>query len=65
VIGRRLDVPVASKTSDDAANHFGWFAAFAALDAPASSPETQKRLGWRPTQISLLPDIDRPSYFAA
>jgi nucleoside-diphosphate-sugar epimerase len=65
VIGRSLNVPVVSKTSDEAANHFGWFAAFAALDAPASSAETQKRLGWRPMQASLLPDIDRSSYFTA
>lgn len=65
VIGRRLNVPVVSKTSDEAATHFGWFAPFAALDVPASSAETQKRLGWRPSQASLLPDIDRPSYFAA
>ncbi len=63
VIGRRLNVPVVSKTSGEAATHFGWFTAFAALDVPASSAETQKRLGWQPTQASLLPDIDRPSYF--
>jgi hypothetical protein len=25
--------------------------------------ETQERLGWRPTQPGLLPDLDRPSYF--
>jgi hypothetical protein len=62
VIGRRLKVPVVSKTSEEATNHFGWFAPFAALDAPASSVETQKQLGWRPTQASLLPDIDRPGY---
>jgi len=65
VIGRRLNVPVVSKTVEAATNHFGWFAPFAALDAPASSAETQRRLGWRPTQASLLPDIDQPSYFAA
>jgi nucleoside-diphosphate-sugar epimerase len=63
VIGRQLNVPVVSKTPDEATNHFGWFAPFAGLDAPASSAETQKRLGWRPTQTSLLPDIDQPSYF--
>jgi nucleoside-diphosphate-sugar epimerase len=65
VIGRRLNVPVVSMTRGQAANHFGWFAPFAALDAPASSAETQKRLGWQPTHPSLLPDIDRPNYFTA
>src|SRR5215813_6442660 len=37
VIGRRLNVPVVSKARGEAAEHFGWFAHFAALDNPASS----------------------------
>jgi nucleoside-diphosphate-sugar epimerase len=64
VIGRRLNVPVVSKTQAQAADHFGWFAHFAAIDAPASSKGTQELLGWRPTQPGLIPDLDRPSYFA-
>ncbi len=63
VIGRRLSVPVVSKSPEEAAEHFGWFAHFAALDCPASSAETQEQLGWRPTQPSLIPDIDQPHYF--
>src|SRR5262249_25472257 len=63
VIGRRLNVPVVSKSGSAAADHFGWFAHFAGLDCPASSALTQERLGWRPTQTSLIPDIDRPNYF--
>jgi nucleoside-diphosphate-sugar epimerase len=63
VIGRRLNVPVVSKSPEEAADHFGWFAHFAGLDGPASSARTQQQLGWRPTQPSLIPDIDRPSYF--
>lgn len=58
IIGRHLSVPVVSKSPEDAANHFGWMAQFAALDCPASSAETQKQLGWRPTQASLIPDMD-------
>lgn len=64
LIGRRLGVPVVSQSRQDAAEHFGWFAEFAGLDCPASSAQTQQRLGWRPTQPSLIRDIDRPSYFA-
>ena len=60
VIGRRLDLPVASKTPA----HFGWFASFAAMDVPASSEPTRARLGWLPTRPGLLADLDRPDYFA-
>jgi nucleoside-diphosphate-sugar epimerase len=63
VIGRRLNVPVVRKSHEEAAAHFGWFAHFAGLDCPASSEQTQEWLGWRPTHASLIPDIDRPSYF--
>ena len=63
VIGRRLKIPVVSKSPEEAADHFGWFAHFAALDCPASSAQTQEQLGWRSTQVSLIPDIDQPSYF--
>jgi nucleoside-diphosphate-sugar epimerase len=65
VIGRRLNVPVVSKTPEQAAEHFGWFAHFAALDNPASSQRTRERLGWHPKQPGLIHDIDRPSYFEA
>src|SRR6478672_5666573 len=33
-LGRRLNVPVVSKSRDEASNHFGWFAPFAALAIP-------------------------------
>lgn len=64
VIGRRLRIPVASVSETDKTNHFGWFTHFAELDIPASSEQTQRVLGWRPTQAGLLADIDRPIYFA-
>jgi nucleoside-diphosphate-sugar epimerase len=63
VIGRRLNIPLAGKSSDEAASHFTWFAHFAAMDVHASSKQTQEVLGWRPTQPGLIADIDRPSYF--
>jgi nucleoside-diphosphate-sugar epimerase len=65
VIGKRLNVPVVSKSPEAAAEHFGWFAHFAAIDNLVSSERTQKTLGWAPTQPGLLPDLDRPQYFAA
>jgi nucleoside-diphosphate-sugar epimerase len=63
VIGGYLNLPVVSKSHNEAADHFGWFAHFAALDNPASSKLTQERLGWYPRQPALIPDLDRARYF--
>ncbi len=45
VIGRNLNLPVVSKTTEEAVSHFGWFAMFAAIDSPAASSQTQEQLG--------------------
>ena len=63
VIGRHLNLPVVSKSPAEAADHFGWFAGFASMDAPASSDWTQQQLGWRPTQSGLISDLDHVRYF--
>ncbi len=50
VIGRRLNVPVVSKTRQEAPNHFGWFAQFAASTARL---QARKRMnGWDGAQHS-------------
>jgi nucleoside-diphosphate-sugar epimerase len=64
VIGRRLNIPVVSKTPEEAAEHFGWFAMFAGIDAPTSSARTRAKLDWNPEQPGLIADIDHPAYFA-
>lgn len=64
IIAKRLNIPVVSKSKEEAAEHFGWFAHFAAMDIAASSKQTQESLGWKPVQPGLLTDIDRDSYFA-
>jgi len=64
-IGRRLSVPVVSKSLNQAADHFSWLGRFFALDVPASSTRTQEELGWRPRQPGLLSDIERGHYFEA
>ena len=63
VIGRRLNIPVVSKSPEEAAQHFGWFAHFAAMNNPASSQQTRELLGWQPKQPGLIADLDRPRYF--
>ena len=63
VIGRRLNVPVVSKSPEEAANHFGWLAHFVGIDCPASSAQTQQQLGWAPKQHGLITDLDQTHYF--
>jgi nucleoside-diphosphate-sugar epimerase len=63
VISRGLNVPVVAKSAEEAADHFGWFARFAGIDAATSSTRTRAQLGWEPKQIGLLADIAHPSYF--
>jgi nucleoside-diphosphate-sugar epimerase len=63
VIGRQLNVPVVSKSREEAADHFGWIGNFFGIDGPASSAQTQQSLGWRPVQPGLIADLDEEHYF--
>jgi hypothetical protein len=62
-IGKKLNIPVVSKTVADADAHFGWIARFAATDCPATSNMTRESLGWMPSHQSLIDDLERGSYF--
>jgi nucleoside-diphosphate-sugar epimerase len=59
VIGRRLNIPVVSKSPAEAFDHFGWLGSFMGIDLPVSSAKTQDRLGWRPVQPDLISDLER------
>ena len=59
VIGRHLKIPVKSIAPEEAQAYFGWLAMFAGLDAPASSEQTRKKLGWQPTGPGLLADLEQ------
>jgi len=63
VIGRHLRVPVVSKSSEQAAQHFGWLAHFVGVDCPASSKLTEEKLEWRPTQPGIIADLEGGTYF--
>ena len=63
IIGWQLNVPVVSKSREEAADHFGWIALFFGVDNPASSAQTQERLGWRPVQPGLIADLNAEHYF--
>ncbi len=64
IIGRQMNVPVASIPLEEAGAHFGFIAMFAGMDMPASSALTRQWLGWKPVEIGLIADISRPGYFA-
>lgn len=63
VIGRHLNLPIVSKTAEEAAAHFGFIGHFFGADVPATSAETKKQLGWKPTQPGLIADLDEGHYF--
>jgi nucleoside-diphosphate-sugar epimerase len=65
VTGRGLKLPVVSLSPEEAPAHFGWLAMFAGFDMPASSAQTQQRLGWHPTGPGLIADLEQMRYFQA
>ena len=63
VIGRRLHVPVVSKSPEQAAHHFGWLAHFVGVDCPASCKLTEEKLEWQPKRAGIIADLERGTYF--
>lgn len=59
LIGEMLNLPVVSLSGEELAKHFAWMSPFIAFDAPATSFKTQEQLGWKPTQIGLLEDMQQ------
>jgi len=62
VLGKGLGLPVKSLSPDQAQDHFGWMAMFAAMDLWASGAKTQERLDWRPTGPGLIADLEQMRY---
>lgn len=62
-VGRYLKLPVAAVPREEAADHFGWLGHFFAMDVPASSALTRKRLGWHPERPGLVEDLEEGHYF--
>lgn len=63
VIGRHLQLPVATIAPGDAKDHFGWLAGPLSMDNPTSSARTRQLLGWEPTHPGLVDDLDQGHYF--
>jgi nucleoside-diphosphate-sugar epimerase len=63
LIAAKLGVPVRQIPADQAVEYFGWLAALAGADAPASSAATQSLLGWEPACPGLLDDLAHGEFF--
>jgi nucleoside-diphosphate-sugar epimerase len=65
IIGRRLNVPVASIDPQDVAGHFSFLGGFVQLDNWTSNEYTRQTLGWQPTRPGLIEDLATGHYFDA
>ena len=62
VIGKKLQLPLQSASVQEAAGTLGFLGHVIALDNPVSSDKSQKELGWHPTRLGLLADVEA-NYF--
>lgn len=62
-LSKGLNLPLISIAPDKAAEHFGWFANFAAIDVRVSSAKTRAELGWTASGPALIEDIEAGHYF--
>jgi nucleoside-diphosphate-sugar epimerase len=63
LIASKLGVPARPIPADQAEGYFGWLAAFAGTDAPASNSVTRSLLAWEPTHPGLLDDLEHGEFF--
>jgi nucleoside-diphosphate-sugar epimerase len=64
-VAQILDVPIASLTLGEAAEHLGnpFLARFFSLDVPVASEHTRALTGWAPRHATLLEDLRTGDYF--
>ena len=62
LIGETLNLPVKSVSGDELAKHFEWMSNFITMESIATNFKTQEQLGWKPSHISLLEDMQQ-NYF--
>lgn len=62
-IAKRLGLPVVSKSPAEASALLGFIGHALSLDGAASSKLTQDKLGWKPTQVGLIQDMEKGRYF--
>ncbi len=59
LIGEKLNIPVKSLSAEEAPEYFTWMTYFVGADCPATSLQTQERLGWNPSEKSFVEELDQ------
>jgi nucleoside-diphosphate-sugar epimerase len=62
LIGEKLQLPVQSVSGEAIVTHFDWMGRFITFEGAAIGSKTQEQLGWKPTHIGLLEDMQE-NYF--
>lgn len=62
-IANQLKIKAISKTAEEAGALLGFIGMVAGMDAPASNKITQDKLGWKPTHVGLIRDLEKGTYF--
>jgi nucleoside-diphosphate-sugar epimerase len=65
IIAKRLGVPAVSKSPAEAGALLGLIGHVLGMDSPTSSKLTEERLGWKPTNVGLIQDLEKGRYFEA
>jgi hypothetical protein len=63
-IAGKLGIETKSITAEEAPQYLGFLAAFAGLDNPTSNDRTRELLGWEPTHLGWVEDVETGHYFA-
>ncbi len=64
VVASHLGIPAVSVTPEQAGDYVGFLGGFWGFDGPASAQITRDLLGWEPTRLGLIADLEKGHYFA-
>jgi apurinic endonuclease APN1 len=62
-IGEHLGLPIVSISREAATGHFGFLAGLFQVDAPTSNAITRRLVGWQPSEVGLLTDLQDDRYY--
>ena len=63
-VATHLNIPAISVGPTQAADYVGFLGGFWGFDGPASARLTSELLGWKPTRLGLIADLNEGHYFS-